>query len=558
MTQIPLAQGKTTRKRIEQFRDRWTSLAMSPGLMNLSDKLSPQELKELPVFSEYKEDFLEQISQDVAVATWKKGTVLFEEGSYIDLAFYILSGEVEITLEQTMDNQNIAATGPIFNESLRFQRPSATELEQARQENKGTMQLSIQTEASRTIAASNHKISMLTTMDFNLKKGAMARLGSGEVFGEIGALSGWPQSVTARVGSDCKVVQIRVPVLRRLRQKSKEFKKKVDKLYRERELLTQLRTTPLFAQCSKPFLKLLASEIELVSCNPEEVIASHGGPVDALYMVRSGFVKLTQPYGESEMVVSYLSKGMTFGETELLVAEHANWLSAAYSVEYAELVKIPRPVYNQAVRQYPLVEEQLWRNAATRIKEAGYSKRNIAHASFTAVALEHGLVQGSSMLVIDLNTCTRCDDCVRACAATHGGRARFVREGDKFDNLLVARSCYHCRDPVCLVGCPTGAIGRAGVGDVISITDEICIGCGTCFRNCPYDAIVMHDTSETWPDDMLPSALRGRDRRVASKCDQCTSAGHDPACVSNCPQGCASRVGSLEEFYIRFQRESDD
>ena len=101
---------------------------------------------------------------------------------------------------------------------------------------------------------------------------------------------------------------------------------------------------------------------------------------------------------------------------------------------------------------------------------------------------------------------------------------------------------------MCLIGCPTGAIHRAGIGDVVAVEDEICIGCSTCANNCPYDAIVMHDTGETWPQDMVPETLRGRDRLVASKCDLCVSQGHDPACVTNCPQGCAFRVESLEEF----------
>ncbi|MCZ6508133.1 MAG: 4Fe-4S dicluster domain-containing protein, partial [Acidobacteria bacterium] len=153
-----------------------------------------------------------------------------------------------------------------------------------------------------------------------------------------------------------------------------------------------------------------------------------------------------------------------------------------------------------------------------------------------------------SILAIDLNRCTRCDDCVRACAATHDGLPRFVREGSTYGNLLVAKSCYHCRDPVCLVGCPTGAIHRAGVGDVVEISPEICIGCSSCANNCPYDAIMMHETGETWPEDTVPEGLRGRDRNLASKCDLCHDTGHGPACVSNCPQGCAYRVGSLEEF----------
>ena len=125
---------------------------------------------------------------------------------------------------------------------------------------------------------------------------------------------------------------------------------------------------------------------------------------------------------------------------------------------------------------------------------------------------------------------------------------RFVREGSKYENLLIAKSCYHCRDPVCLIGCPTGAIHRAGAGDEVVIDEEICIGCATCYRNCPYDAIVMHETGAIWPEDAVPTGLRGKDRQLASKCDLCADTGHGPACVSNCPQGCAFRVGTLEEF----------
>ena len=300
---------------------------------------------------------------------------------------------------------------------------------------------------------------------------------------------------------------------------------------------------------------LIVAEVELVSCNPDDVIVTQGEEVDALYMVRSGFVKLTQAYGEGEMVVSYLSKGMTFGEVEFLMDGIQDWESTAISVEYAELVRIPLQAMKDAIMEFPDIEERLWETASHRIKESGFSKRNIRDTEFKQVALDTGLVQGNSVLVIDLNRCTRCDDCVRACASTHGGRPRFVREGQKLDNLLVAKSCYHCKDPVCLVGCPTGAIHRAGIESVIEIADDVCIGCSTCSRNCPYDAIVMHETGETWSMDMVPEGLRGKSRKVASKCDQCASKGFEPACVSHCPQGCATRVSSLEEFQQLFQKD---
>lgn len=398
-------------------------------------------------------------------------------------------------------------------------------------------------------SASQHKIPLLATVDFDLPMGGSARLGPGEIFGEIGALSGWPQSVTARTATPCRLLQVRLPALRRLKKKSKALKERIDQVYRGRSLVAQLRRTPLFASCDTATLERLASTVDLVSAGPDEVIVREGEALDALYLVRSGFVKLQQRLGDGEIAVSYLSKGMTLGEVELLVAGSEGWLVSAVSVEYSELVKIPKAAFDEILGPLPEVQDGLWQVATDRIQETGRNRRDISGSQAIQVALDTGLVEGSSVLVIDLETCTRCDDCVRACAATHDGRPRFVREGGKVGNLLITRSCFHCRDPVCLVGCPTGAIHRAGVGEVVEVSEDICIGCSTCSNNCPYDAIVMHDTEELWPSDMVPSALRGEQRLVASKCDLCHDTGHGPACVSNCPQGCAYRVGSVEEFH---------
>lgn len=531
--------SRTTLKQFEQYRDRWTSFGVSTGLISASDKLSVADLRRYEIFADYDDAFLERISPDLSVATWSAGSVLFEEGTYIDLAFFIVRGEVEVFVRGLSGNS--AEPAPIFD-------LSRTALAIPTEKKGATATASSPSRVRVPTVGDNLEITFLATMDFDLPAGTGARLGSGEILGEIGAMSGWPQSVTARTASECEVVQVRLPALRMMKHKSKVLRERLDRLYRERSLAAQLKSTPLFRDCSSMFVEGLKSAVELVSCNPDEVVVRQGEAVDALYMVRSGFVKLAQSFGEGEIVVSYLSKGMTLGEAELMMDELDGWEVTATSVEYAELVKLPRPAFTQLLRAYPEVEESLWRTAADRIREAGFAKRNIAHSEFTQVALDAGLVQGSSMLVIDLEACTRCDDCVRACAATHGGRPRFVREGDKYKNLLIAKSCYHCRDPVCLVGCPTGAIHRAGVGDVVEIEDDVCIGCSTCANNCPYDAIVMHETGQQWPDDMIPVGLRGKDRKVASKCDLCHDTGHGPACVSNCPQGCAFRVGSVDEF----------
>ena len=104
--------------------------------------------------------------------------------------------------------------------------------------------------------------------------------------------------------------------------------------------------------------------------------------------------------------------------------------------------------------------------------------------------LNQGLMEAQSLLVLDLEKCTRCDECVKACADAHDGVTRLVREGLRFDKYLVATSCRSCRDPLCMVGCPVGSIRRRGSLEII--IEDWCIGCGLCARNCPYGNINMH------------------------------------------------------------------
>ncbi|MCB1052551.1 MAG: cyclic nucleotide-binding domain-containing protein [Acidobacteria bacterium] len=535
--------GKTMLKRMEQYRDRWSSYGNQTGIQELSEGLTIEQLQKLELFDGIGPNFLEKMLPDISLALWRPNSVLFEEGSYIDLAFYVVKGEVEVSTQRNP----VHANAPLFDSTLRSMDVRAPEAGQ------GTVvlkrkQLGLEFSGERSIT-------FLASMDMDLPKGSAVRLGPGEFFGEIGALSGWPQSVTAVTQSECILIQIRLPALRILKSKAPSVKAKLDERYKQRTLTHHLQNTPLFSSLSDRDVKRLIDSVELVSCEPGQKIVGFGDPLEALYLVRSGFVKLTQPFGSGELLVSYLSKGMSFGEVELLVHEKGPWTASAYSVEYAELVKIPLNVLDHLLSYQPVLEDKLWRTSAIRVREAGYSQRNVLMPEFRQLALDSGLVQGTSILAIDLNRCTRCDDCVTACASTHGGRPRFIREGNKVQNWLIPKSCYHCLDPVCLVGCPTGSIHRGGAAEVIEIQDDLCIGCGACARNCPYDAIVMHGDGEKWPDDMIPTGLRGKDRLIASKCDLCSQAGHEPACVSQCPQGCATRVESVEAFQTLLFKE---
>lgn len=525
-------------QRLEQYHDRWTAFGEHSGIISLSDRLSAAELRRYPIFADCDDDFLEKISPDVSVAHWRAQAILFEEGSYIDLAFFIIDGSVDIYLG--IQQQAGPRSQPVFDNSRVLDLAQA---DQPRQRSASVFgqQVALQGKTSG-------RLTFLATMDFDLPAGQAKRLRDGDLFGEIGALNGWPQSATARTASECRLLQIRLPALRALKALKPAFAQHLNALYRERALMQQLQATPLFRHCSDHFLEQLKEKVELVSVKSGDTIAVEGEPAGALYLIRSGFLRLAQSTGHGELAVTYLSKGMTLGEVELLVDGIEVWQCTAIAVGHAELVRIARPDFTNLLRSYPEIEKALWQMVVARIKDIGATRRDLQRAELVHFALDQGLVEGTSMLLIDLSTCTRCDDCVKACADTHGGRPRFVREGAKFQQMQITRACYHCRDPVCLIGCPTGAIRRADVGEVVDIEESICIGCGLCASRCPYDAITMVATGEIWGDHALPAENRGQPRWVASKCDLCYTSATGPACVRNCPNGSAIRVGTLAEL----------
>jgi Fe-S-cluster-containing hydrogenase component 2/CRP-like cAMP-binding protein len=168
---------------------------------------------------------------------------------------------------------------------------------------------------------------------------------------------------------------------------------------------------------------------------------------------------------------------------------------------------------------------------------------------------EHlGLVQGQQLMLIDLEKCTRCGACVEACVDSHSdGRNRLYLDGPRFDKYLIPVTCRSCLDPVCLIGCPVGAIYR-GDNDEIRIRNH-CIGCATCTDQCPYGSIHRSDREpgKTETSVNLVQLETGFTVREVTKkavvCDLCssTSSGR-PACVYVCPHDAALRVNARDFF----------
>ena len=270
------------------------------------------------------------------------------------------------------------------------------------------------------------------------------------------------------------------------------------------------------------------------SWNPGQLILVQGDPAENFYIIKLGFVKVSQAYGREDRVLNYLGPGRYFGEIgllsgagHLLTEELGEGLrggvctASCAALDHVELIRIRGRDFLQLLQEFPDMVVSLRQTALDILRENAETQQKLERFGGEEF-LDQGLFLAQSLLVLDLDRCTRCDECTKACADTHDGVTRLIRDGMRFDRFLVASSCRSCLDPYCLVGCPVDAIHRNGQTLEISIEDY-CIGCGLCAENCPYGNINMHGFPRT--------ELRSADR--PPPCRDSTE-GHDMRPLSQC------------------------
>lgn len=454
--------------------------------------LTSAQLRDIPLLRGLTANVIELLRPHLSLWGYRQGECILKVGEYLDGAYCVIEGRVE-------------ARPPVP-----IGQP----------ENGGQSAVLVMEDLPLSVEAGLH-----TTME------------AGEIFGEGSALSRFPLMVAFHAETDVTCLLIRTAGLRAMFDVPElaPFKDEFDRRYRERTLRTHLQRTPLFAALDASTIDALIGRAELLTFKPGRPIASEGSPCDAFYLVRGGYVGLGVSSGVANVTLSYLRVGDWVGEASLLLDEP--WPYSLTAIEHVELVRISQ---NDLRRLMPsaVQDQRLWDALVTRLQQRGRAAADPLSAGAMDFAVGSGLIHGESVLLIDLEKCTRCDECVRACADTHDGVPRFVREGAKFRNLSVVTACYHCTDPVCMIGCPTGAITRPLGTFEVAIDRDTCIGCGNCVRRCPWGNIL------TVPYD---SPKVGERIDLATKCDLCLDRAEGPACVQMCPQGCAERVNFKDE-----------
>lgn len=445
----------------------------------------------------------------------------------------------------------------------------------------------------------------------------------GEYVGEEGMLTGLPYRASARAQQPTLVLAIPEQAMQRLMELVPAVHHHFERYGNTRSLGSILKRMALFQGVSDADLQFLIQQTPIKQYGRNERLfaedAKGGRPArETMHLLLEGIVKVarrttagTGQHKGDERIVAYRQEGDYFaGGLDLLGDRQAVTVT---TINRCRVAEVPRHALLALFQRYPEVNQRF----AARLRE--YVETDVATQEHSATtrqlphfipivtianrAVQNGLhslvrdgvVEGTEVLVIDLDKCIHCDECEQACERRHG-HSRMNRKGMVVGNISIATACRQCQDPVCML-CSRAGIARHPNGEVY-ITDS-CIGCGICAERCPYGAISIIPVEEeravsswqsfssffnkgtgnpqasktspvasnvpTIANYVAPGPLDharrpdGYDelrKKIAIKCDLCVGY-NDQACVQACPTGAALRIqptkffGSAEEILRR-------
>jgi Fe-S-cluster-containing dehydrogenase component/CRP-like cAMP-binding protein len=389
------------------------------------------------------------------------------------------------------------------------------------------------------------RVSLVAVRRGETASSVIRRVGPGEVFGEDSTvLQFGTRQMDARCDEDTTVADVPLGVLRRAlgRAGAEDVAARLERALRRAATQDLLRTSAFTRALPDRDVEILLDASRHVHVARGEHLYREGDPSEAAFIVADGLLQAQTDDDGKPRVEAYLSRGDLFGDAEL--EDRSSRAVSVAASGPAWLVAIPRDVFVVVARRNTALLE-----GVRRVRGETALPRALAGGATTAHVFKdlYRMRVARSLLVIDQDSCVRCGHCAWSCASAHDdGISRLIRRGErvvvkKEDDtapLLVPNSCQHCKNPACMIDCPTGAIGRDARGEVF-IREELCTGCGQCAKACPWENISMAPRKAA-------DAKKTGFAEVAVKCDLCSGAAAGPACVAACPTEAIVRIDPNE------------
>jgi Fe-S-cluster-containing dehydrogenase component/CRP-like cAMP-binding protein len=425
-------------------------------------------------------------------------------------------------------------------------------------------------------------------------------------FGEMSLLSGQPSAATVVVSPEAAatVLEIQRPALRLLRR-FQAFGKKLDRDYSRHGLShtileVQEATKHRF---NSELLEKFREAARFTVYPKDHILFQRGDAIEKLIFINNGWVRRVRdlspdptptasPVSDSlsadivadpgqEVGLDFLGAGNWLGLDAVFSKDELSWDYATTIMARTEVLEIALSALRVNPELVATIAEHFPRFSEVDDKPPAPPPDRQSSAAL-GKEIVTGIVDGTNLLVIDMDLCIRCGNCSMACHKVHG-QSRLMRHGlhiarpvkphsSAIQHVLLPSVCLHCQDPECLTGCPTGAIARLPKGE-IDIHQDTCIGCADCATQCPYNAISMvPKTSPALPSMGLlgtlkswlslappvePPEVKDTQDLLAVKCNLCSDRlTLNPAgartqaysCQENCPTGALVRVNPREYF----------
>ena len=520
------------------------------------------------------------LKNDARIVGYNEGDIVVRGGDYGNSAFFVLFGTVQVVLDPMPEG--------LLGRTERKKRGFFSALSQLWRNPKLPEARNLSSHASgdnllgeRRSEGDEVRI-FLQDPQFLMANYQTAEIKAGESFGEIAALARTPRTATVFAAGACGLLEIRWQGLRDIRSRSPEIRELIDRRYREHSLLAHLRETEIFAHLSDEHLQQVAEQTEFETygsfnwhsnyksltnltssqrLSQEPIISHEGDYPNGVLLVRGGFARVSQRYGNGHRTLKYIGNGQMYGFEEICHNfendQQITLQTSLRALGYVDMLVVPTMVLekfvlptlpahlkplNSAVPKKEKKPGDLFDTYKEKFKPiTGEIDKKSGANDLLEKLVEGRFINGTTTMMINLDRCTRCDDCVRACAAAHNNNPRFIRHGPHISHFMVANACMHCADPVCMIGCPTGAIHRNPKGGQVIINDDACIGCATCANSCPYENIRMVEIRDKAGNFLTDDKTR-QPILKATKCDLCFDQVTGPACQNACPHDALRRV----------------
>ncbi|GAC1588247.1 MAG: hypothetical protein NVS3B20_16210 [Polyangiales bacterium] len=195
----------------------------------------------------------------------------------------------------------------------------------------------------------------------------LARLQSGQVFGEMALVSRAPRAASVVASRPSMILAAPVGVLEMVASKNPEVGEQLATFCRERMLQNLVRTSPMLRAVDPSERAGLVSRFETCTFEPGELLIRSGETSTGLYLIASGRVDVTTTEDGEKLVIASLGPGEVVGEVGMILRRPS--VADVIAVYPSVTLHLPTTGLHEILRAHPTLLAQLYDLAVKRDEE---------------------------------------------------------------------------------------------------------------------------------------------------------------------------------------------